>query len=384
VTRLVLLGGGHAHLFVLEALARRRFPPAEVALVSEVRWQAYSGMVPGLIGGRYRSEDVSFDLASIARCAGARFVGARAARIRPDRRLVEVVGADPLEYDILSIATGSSVQGSELAAMRERVLLAKPIERAREIVPVLTRIARENGAAEIAVVGGGAAGVEIALAVSGRLRALQAARARVTLLEAAPRLLPERSARAGRAAARALARQGVLARCGEEVTGAAPGSLLLAGGARRADVVVLAAGAASSELLRTSGLAQDGRGFLLVDDALRSVSDARIFAAGDAATPARFPETPKAGVYAVRAGPVLRDNLAAACAGRRPPRRYTLRRRFLAILNTGDGRAIATYGGLAAEGHWVMALKDAIDRRFMRRFQRLAGCRAADAPIIRW
>jgi selenide,water dikinase len=112
-------------------------------------------------------------------------------------------------------------------------------------------------------------------------------------------------------------------------------------------------------------------GFLLVDERLRSVSDARVFAAGDAASLAGWPDTPKAGVYAVREGPVLRDNLAAACAGDDPPRSYAPQQRFLTLLNTGDGRAVLSYPPWAASGRWVMRLKDVIDRRFVRRFHRL-------------
>jgi selenide,water dikinase len=114
----------------------------------------------------------------------------------------------------------------------------------------------------------------------------------------------------------------------------------------------------------------DSDGFLLVNDRLQSLDDPTIFAAGDAASPARHPGTPKAGVYAVRAGPVLARNLLAAATDKPVAATYRPQSRFLALLNTGDGRAILSYGRLAIRSSWAMALKDRIDRRFMRRFQR--------------
>jgi NADH dehydrogenase FAD-containing subunit len=145
-----------------------------------------------------------------------------------------------------------------------------------------------------------------------------------------------------------------------------------------ADLIIWATGGRGPALFAGARLTLDERGYLLVDDTLRSLDDPCILAAGDAATLATHPETPKSGVYAVREGPVLRDNLVRALARARgasgavrADRRYRPQRRSLVLLNTGDGRAILSYGLLALEGRWVMRLKDRIDRRFMRRFQRL-------------
>jgi selenide,water dikinase len=223
----------------------------------------------------------------------------------------------------------------------------------------------------VVVAGGGAAGIELGLALRARLTLLAGRGAgTVTVLESAPRLFGGRFPALARAAERALLRNQVALRCGAEVVAAGEAGVSLADGSvMPARVLVWATGPAASDLLRTSGLAQDERGFLIVDSRLRSTSHPEIFAAGDAATPASWPDTPKAGVYAVREGPVLCANLAAACRHLDPPRVYRPRRRVLALLNTGDGRAILSYGALAMSGRWAMALKDRIDRRFMRRFQ---------------
>jgi len=372
-SRLVLLGGGHAHLFVLEGVGLGRFAGNTVTLVSPTRHQAYSGMVPGVIAGRYQPREVLFDLEAAARTVGASYVDGSAKAICPAAREVELADGSRVGYDVLSIAIGSTLRGTNLPGVAEHALLVKPIDRALEIVPTLQTIAGAEVDPRVIVVGGGAAGIEIALAVRARLR-LGAKReaGTVTLVEAAPRLLAGASPPAERLVERALARNRVALRLGVEVEAVSDRAVRLADGVELpARTVIWAAGSGGTDVLRSSGLAVDARGFLRVDERLRSTSDPRIFAAGDAAALAGRPEIPKAGVYAVREGPVLRDNLAAACLGAEPRRAYAPQRRFLALLNTSDGQAILSYPPWSASGRWVMRLKDWIDRGFVRRFQRL-------------
>jgi selenide,water dikinase len=129
-------------------------------------------------------------------------------------------------------------------------------------------------------------------------------------------------------------------------------------------------GAVAWPLFQDSGLPVDGRGFLWLDDSLRSVADPCVLAAGDCGTLASRPETPKAGVVAVREAPVLWESLKAAVLGGEPPR-YVPQRGFLSILNTADGRALLDYRGIVSHSRWAWRFKDAIDRRFMARYQDL-------------
>jgi pyridine nucleotide-disulfide oxidoreductase family protein len=368
--RLVLLGGGHSHLFVLEGLTRQRLPDVETTLVSLDRRHAYSGMVPGLIGGRYDVASLSFDLSAIARRAGVRFVQAEATAIDPENRRLNLADGQTLGYDLVSIAVGSTVQGEDLPGVAEFARRVKPIGRAVELVPVLEGVAAGRPPA-VVVVGGGAAGVEVALGLRARLRRLGRIDAEVTLVESTDRLLGGRMPAAERLARRALAANGVAVLLGTPVDRVRPDGIEIGRRHVPAELVVWATGATATTLLRKSGLASDRRGFVLVNDHLQSVSHAEVFAAGDVASLARYPDTPKAGVYAVREGPVLWANLQAAVSGQALPRRYRPQRRFLALLNTGDGRAILAYGSVALWGRAWMALKDRIDLGFMRRFQRL-------------
>jgi selenide, water dikinase len=184
--------------------------------------------------------------------------------------------------------------------------------------------------------------------------------------------VPERGAMLARALLAACARQQVTVQLGARVTRVHADALELESGERlRSDCTVWATGAAAPTWLAASGLPIDARGFLLVDEHLRSPGAPQVFGAGDCVTPVSWPGTPKAGVYAVRMGPALARTLAAAVHQRELPAPYRPQRQFLALVNTGDGRAIASRGALAVTGRWAMWWKDRLDRAFMARFARL-------------
>jgi pyridine nucleotide-disulfide oxidoreductase family protein len=364
--RLVLVGAGHAHLFVLEQLAMGRFPAAQVTLLSPHRQHLYSGMLGGLIAGRYRPEDAHFDLSSLATRAGARLMLGSAVQVDAVNRRISLDGGGNLPYDIASFAVGAETEGTHTRST-DAVFAVKPIDQAELIVEALDRLVREHP--RVIVVGGGAGGVEIALTIKAHLRSAGRP-AGVALIGKESRLIPNRSEACAREAARALGKNQVTVFLGRPVAEVTAGAVRLSDGTDLAyDVAVSATGAAAPALFRQSGLETDTAGFLLVDDTLRS-GDSAIFAAGDAASLRRFPETPKSGVYAVRQGPVLARNLKLALTGAGPERfrRYRPQPRSLVLINTGDGKAILSYGAIAITARWVMRLKDRIDRGFMRRF----------------
>jgi selenide,water dikinase len=195
--------------------------------------------------------------------------------------------------------------------------------------------------------------------------------ARVMILESGEWILSGYSGRFRERALRILRDRGIAVRLGSRVATVRPGEVEIEGGAiLPSRLTVWLTGAVAWPVFRDSGLPVDERGFLWLDDSLRSVADPRVFAAGDCGTLASHPETPKAGVIAVREAPILWKSLKAAVLGEQPPR-YTPRERFLSILNTADGRALLDYKGIVSHSRWAWRLKDAIDRRFMARYQGL-------------
>ena len=369
MTRLVLVGGGHAHLHVLADLAARPLAGAEVTLVSPSAQHHYSGMVPGFLQGTYTEAELTIDLAALAARAGARFVAAAAERIDVPGQRVDM-GATRLSFDVLSLDVGAAPAGLDLPGAREHAVTIRPMREAvalRARIDALTAPTR-RGPARVAVVGGGAGGIEVALAAHRRIRAA-GTRPEVWLVEAAPDVLPGYAAPVQRRATGILARRGVAVTTGSAVSVVEASAVELENGTRAAvDLVVWLAGATGPALLAGSGLPLDPRGFLLVDATLRAVGGAPVWAAGDCATLADHPDTPKAGVYAVRQGPVLARNLRAAI-GERTPARYAPQRTFLSLLNTADGKALLRWHKVVSHSRAAWWLKDRIDRRFVRRYR---------------
>ena len=374
LTRVVLVGGGHAHLEVLRRQVLEEHRGIALTLVSAAAKQHYSGMVPGFLAGTYREEEIAFDLAALSERAGARFVEGTVVAIDPERRLLRLADADTIEYDLVSFAVGSGARGSALPGVREHAWTVKPIHRAVSLRQALERIARGGGTVRAVVVGAGAGGVEVACAAASVFDRAGCAR-QMTILESGDEILGGYSARFRRVAQRALDGKRIAVRLRASVSEVRSDSLLLADGQEMASrLTVWLTGPSPPELFGGSGLSLDARGYLLVEDSLRSVSDPRVFAAGDIATLASHPETPKAGVYAVREGPVLWKSLVAAVEATPPPA-YSPQEGFLSILNTSDGKALLRYGPWVSSSRWAWRLKDAIDRRFMRKYQ---GLYAAD------
>jgi pyridine nucleotide-disulfide oxidoreductase family protein len=323
VRRVLLVGGGHAHAWVI-----REGVEGEVTLVTPYPHHTYSGMLPGYVAGHYTAEEIRIDVAALCARAGVKLVLGRVAALDADRRIARLEDGAQIAYDTASLDVGSTSNAPENA------LAAKPFE------PFMARWeAVRNEVKSISVVGGGAAGVEMAMAVAHRTKS------RVTLYSDRPMFRP--------GLAKRIARQ--LERRGVELRRAA-----YAGEA--CDLAIWTAGASALRWLRASGLAVDERGFVLVDDRLRSVSHPEVFAAGDCATLRDAPH-PKSGVYAVRHAPVLAANL------RGEERRYVPQQRALALLSCGARYAIGDWGPASWEGKWVWRWKDRIDRAWVESFR---------------
>jgi selenide,water dikinase len=374
--RLLLVGAGHAHLEILRRLILQPLLDVALTVVSAGALHYYSGMVPGYLQGTYREEEIAVRVPDLVARAGGQFLAGRAVTLRPESQVVHVQ-IHPEEtvevpWDLVSFAIGSNTAGVDAPEIAGEAQRIKPLVRVTALQARIRELAGSGGTVPVVVVGGGAAGVEVALAIAAALEKEGAAH-RITIVEEGEEILAGYRRRFRKRARQILHQRGIVALSGVRVTAVHPDSAETRDGTRiPSRLTVWLTGAVSWPLFRDSGLPLDERGFLLTSDSLASVDDPRIFAAGDCGTLASHPGTPKAGVYAVREGPVLWRSLKAAVEGGEPPR-YTPQSGFLSILNTGDGRALLDYKGIVSHSRWAWRLKDRIDRRFMERYQELTG-----------
>ncbi|MEM7051302.1 MAG: selenide, water dikinase SelD [Acidobacteriota bacterium] len=369
---LVLVGGGHSHVQVLRRLAMEPLPETHVTVVLDVPIAVYSGMVPGFVAGQYRAEELEIDVVPLARRAQARVILSPATGVDPGEKRIHLADRPSIPYDIASFDIGSTVAGLELPGIREHALPTRPIARLVRRVEALVERIQQRPVGEpyrVVVVGGGAGGVELVFALWQRLGAKDDPSLELALVQGADRVLPGAPAGLVRRVLRHAAERGIAVHTGRRVKAADAERVTFEDDSEMpCDALVWVAGAVSQDLFDSSGLACDDRGFALIRPTLQVKGYDDLFAVGDCATLEDFPQTPKAGVYAVRQGPYLSDNLRAHVVGE-PLQPYRPQSDFLSLLNLGDGVALGAKWGLSFEGRWVMNLKDRIDRRFMERFQ---------------
>ena len=389
---IVLVGGGHSHVGVLRRFGMKPMPGVRLTLICRDTHTPYSGMLPGYIAGHYAYDEVHIDLARLAQFAGARFFRDEVVALDRGARKAICRSRPPVTYDRLSINIGSTPRVQDVPGAAEHAVPVKPIHdfNARWLA-LLERVRAHPGKARIAVVGAGAGGVELALAMQHRLRHELRARGRdpgdieFHLLDAGPRILPTHNAAVRRTFERVLRARGVVMHTDAGVVQVSPGRLRTSrGDALDVDEIVWVTRACGARWLRDTGLELDADGFIRVAETLQTLTDPDIFAAGDIASMVDHP-LEKAGVFAVRQGPPLAENLRRAVTGR-PLARYRPQRRWLALISTGDKSAVASRGLLYLRGDWVWRWKDWIDRRFMRRFGELPEMSAPPAgapPAVR-
>ena len=366
--RVVLWGVGHTHLHVVRSWIDRPIAGARLTCVSDFPRATYSGMLPGVLAGSHDRAAMEIDLVDLCARAGAELILGTVTGLDRSGRSLTVAGRPPLRYDALSIGIGSEpdrrgvdFESAVVAIKPMQTFLDRLDDRLRQVGPARPL--------RVAIVGGGAGGSEVAFCLPGRVRAvLGDLPIEITLIDAHDRpggLLPS----TGRRVRRVLEARGVRLETGRRVVRVdGEGVGLDDGGRIPAGLVLWATAARGREPLAGLGLPIDDRGFLLTRPTLQTLLDDRIFAVGDCGTIATAPGMARAGVHAVREGPILRANLEARLGGRSLAE-YRPRREMLKLLNTGDGRAIGEFAGFSFEGRWAW-LWERSDRRFVARYRR--------------
>jgi selenide, water dikinase len=378
---MVLVGGGHSHVGVLRSLGMQPLENVRLTLISTDMYAPYSGMLPGYVAGHYSHAGVHIDLQRLAAFAGAALCHDEVIGIDRQARRVLCRHSAPVNYDFLSLNLGATPQVAQVPGALAHSVPVKPIARFNQRwLALLERVRNHSGnhTVTIAVVGGGAGGVELLLAMQYRLRReLQLLGRnpddlRFHLVTQGAEILPTHNAGVRRRFRAVLAGRGVQVHVDTAVREVQAGRLRAAGGlVINADEIIWVTQAGGAPWLTATGLALDDGGFVQVNEHLQSVSDPRIFAAGDVASLVGH-RLDKAGVFAVRQAKPLTDNLRASVQSQ-PLVAYRPQRKWLALISTGNRYAVASRGALGFAGGWVWRWKDSIDRRFMRRFSDLPG-----------
>ncbi len=414
---LVLIGGGHSHAIVLKMFGMKPLPGVRLTLISDVLQAPYSGMLPGHVAGFYDYDECHIDLRSLAEFAGCHILVDRAIAIDFNKNLVICQTFPPVNFDVLSVDIGSTPSTLSVPGAAEYAIAAKPVP---EFLDSWNQLIsqRQNHPEKplrIAIVGGGAGGVELALNMQSRLTKFGNGlyngfngwilsenekfkeegeeELEIHLFHSGAELMPGHNYRVRHRLKEILISRGIKVHLREKVRAIENQEMIeIASNAQcpmpnaqcpmpnaqiycesglsvECDRIFWVTQASAAHWIGESGLAIDSNGFMQVNDCLQSVSHPNVFGAGDICAMVNYPR-PKAGVFAVRQGKPLFENLQQFLLAK-PLKPFVPQEQYLALIGTGNKRAIASRGSLIWESALLWYWKDWIDRQFMQKFSNL-------------
>ncbi|MGD9631897.1 MULTISPECIES: FAD-dependent oxidoreductase [unclassified Afipia] len=361
---IVLIGAGHAHVEVLRRFRAQPRPDIHVTIVSKFPYAAYSGMVPGYVAGYYEASEPFISISRLADFERCDMVIGEAVDFDADARRVTLSNGQQIAGDIVSIDVGAVTDASGAPRIRGLTIPVKPIDLFMQRWPEVLKRLQEHPRSSVAVVGAGAAGVELVLALEHRLAGLRQvglvdSKSKIFLIERSDEILLGYPMSVRTRLLRILSSRNIAVLTG--FAGFDDKSLHC-----EFDILLWAAGVRPAEWLARSRLAVDRAGFIAVDRYLQSTSHQGVFAAGDAAGMIESPRA-KSGVMAVRQGPLLAENLSRAATGS-PLLPFSPQATWLSLISAGGRYAVASRGNWSAEGRWVWYWKKWLDTSFVRRY----------------
>jgi selenide,water dikinase len=384
VKDLVLVGGGHSHAIALRMFGMKPLPGLRITLITDVSHTPYSGMLPGHVASDYDFDECHIDLRRLAHFAQAQIYIDRAIGLDLKNNKVLCANHPPVAFDFLSLDIGSTPAKVGVQGAADYAIPAKPVslflKRWNQLVEAFATNPQQP--MRLGIVGGGAGGVELAMTMQRHLDQifntaglssvdhLQEVPFQIHLFQRGAELMPNHNRWVRRHLYNLLVSRGIQVHLKEAVSEVLPDKIRCESGLTvECDYTFWVTHASAPQWIEESGLKTDSNGFILVGDTLRSLSHPHVFAAGDIATMVNHPR-PKAGVFAVRQGKPLFENLRRVLLNK-PLKDYKPQQLFLGLIGTGDGQAIASWGPFAWQSPLLWRWKDYIDRKFMKRFRDL-------------
>ena len=389
---IVLVGGGHTHAIALRMLGMKPLPGLRITLITDVSHTPYSGMLPGHVAGYYDFDECHIDLRCLAQFAQAQIYIDRAVGLDLKNNKVLCANHPPVCFDVLSIDIGSTPAKIDVPGAAEYAIPAKPVPLFLKHWNQLVEEFAKNPQKPIhlGIVGGGAGGVELAMTMQRHLLQILNAQGHsqetpinIHLFQRGTELMPSHNRWVRQHLYKLLIQRGIQVHLQETVCEVLPNKIHCESGLTvECDYTFWVTNASAPGWIEESGLKTDSDGFILVSDTLQSLSHPHIFAAGDIATMVNHPR-PKAGVFAVRQGKPLFENLRAILL-EKPLNPYKPQKVFLGLIGTGDGKAIASWGPFGWQSPLLWRWKDYIDRKFMNRFSDLPKMGNRESGIGNW
>ncbi len=363
---LVFLGGGHSQAIALRLLGKKSWQNVRVSLISDVVYTPYSGMLPGYVAGFYSYQECHINLRRLALLAGADFYLDKAVDLDLVHNQIILANSPPLSFDFLSINIGSTPNVDSVNGAANYAIPIKPVPQFLTVWQDILSKINSLSNLTITIVGGGAGGVELALNIYARLFPLIGSFT-INLVHKEDNILPNHNRCVGNILYKLLLEKKVNLYLKERVIEVQKNKIICDSGLNiNSDYIFWVTNASPPNWIKNCGLTTDEKGFILVNNYLQSISHSHVFATGDIATIQNYP-CPKAGVFAVRQGKPLFNNLTRILSNQNLlpyyPQKY-----YLSLIGSGNKRAIASWGNLAFYSPFFWHIKDYIDRNFITSF----------------
>ncbi len=358
-----MIGGGHANVQVLKKLCANRIKGLHTILISEHFEATYSGMTPGYIHKDFSKEEISIDLQRLCLNADATFIKDKVISIKTDNQKLELQDFPSINYDLLSINTGSISNIKKIKIDKlSKCFFVKPIS---SLVKNLNQIDQiiKNKKSNIAIIGGGVASYELALSLFRRYES------RIKINIVGKNILKEKNLNNStkKKLKKITKKIGIKEYLGEVISISKTHLTLKGGNTLECDLSLLSTGADIDTWLSESNLNKDKDGFIIVDNYLQSTNDKNIFVTGDACTILNTLR-PKSGVMAVRQGEVLKENIFFKLTGK-PLIKFKPQKNWLYLIGTYKNYALLNFFFLSFHGQWCWKLKIWIDKGFINKFK---------------
>lgn len=364
--KLVLIGGGHAHMVTLANLKNFIVAGYAVTVIAPSEYHYYSGMGPGMLSKTYTADDIRFQTRKVVEDRGGNFVLDAAIRIDPVGKAVHTAAGREIPYDVLSCNAGSYVTIPGFSGNEDNIFTVKPIKqllKAQQKILDLT----SKSQIQIAIIGGGPSSAEVAGNIVQLVKKSGGQPPKITIFAGSSfmKRFPEK---VRRLVTNSLTKRGVeISEDGHARLSDASTIDTENGRSYNADIIFVATGVHPATLFAESSLPVGPDGGLLVNRYLQSDLHPEIFGGGDCIY---FADNPldKVGVYAVRQNQTLYHNLMATLAGTELEK-FDPGGSYLLIFNLGNGDGVLHKYQFTFGGRLAFIIKDYIDRKFMRRFQ---------------
>jgi len=371
---LLLAGGGHAHIYILKQLRKKKFSGYDVILVSKSDRQYYSGMIAGFLEGIYKENQIYFDLPKICSESGVEFICSEIESIDPIKKVLITKSQESINFDILSFNTGSDVAHKDTPGVLENSIHVKPLQNFCKIRERCLDAPKKGF--RIFIAGAGAAGIEMALAIR-KLSVRENKVVNITLAQAGEKILDGYSDAVKKAGLDRIcqnrgensANTSIELIINNKVVEVKPEMAVLASGQNiNFDFAIWATGSVSHKIFTSSGLDTDRNGYLEMNNRLQNKRYPFIFGAGDCISLTDYPNLRKLGVFATRQAPLLYKNIVCYSMGKKLLA-YKHKEKYLSIISTGDKTAILSYGTFSLSGKIPWVIKNYIDLKFMKNFK---------------